>query len=132
MSDLEHDDKSYDEIRQERKALMDKKFPRNMFIDIRSEKHFTRFKLKAMSVFGQSNFKKTWYFENVTGKDLNKLYYNVSQGELLDPLAEADIKPMVIFGVTDDVSQEQYDSFIREMKKMLFKTQVVEVHDKLM
>ena len=63
-------------------------------------------------------------------KMFRNFFYNASQGQLLDPVDDGDIKPQVIFGVSDDVSQETVDKFIREMKKLVFKTPVVEIFDK--
>lgn len=128
MSDQEIE--TYEDIRNKRKELMGKKFPRYFTLDVRSERHFFKFKLKASHIFGKDNFKKTWYYEDISGKNVQKLFYNASQGQLLDPVDDGDIKPQVLFGVTDDVPQESVDKFITEMKKLVFKTPVVELFDK--
>ena len=127
---MNQDNDTYEEKRNERMEKMQKMFPRTFTVDIRSERHFARMKLIAMNTFGRDRFKRDWYYEDISGMSIAKIFYNADNGSLLDPLSQGDIKPLVMFGVKDSIEQSTIDTFRRELKKLVFTTPLVDVYDR--
>ncbi len=124
------DEKTFNEYRQKRIELMRKKFPDTIVVHIRSLVHFARIKNLGNNLFGndRKSWKHTWYYEDVTGMDMSVLFSKVKEGELLDPVSQGDIVPMMIIGLKDTLDSEQVEKFKTKLSEYAFSIPLVNVY----